>query len=104
MFRDKTIEVWESNAETTIDEYGTRSKGNPTRRKTFLGTVQPFTRELLLKKYGYDVIVTKVIYCDIDKDIKEHTILKYNDDFYKVKKIMEWSYHMEVFCDKWELQ
>ena len=60
--------------------------------------VQPYSRELLLKAYGYDIEVTKRVMCEVDTDIKEGSIITYKGIDYEVKKIPWDIGHMEVFC------
>lgn len=58
--------------------------------------MQPYSTELLIKSYGYDIPVTKRFFIDDISDIKIGTILKYGDDKHEVKKIIDWDY-FEVF-------
>lgn len=98
-FRNKKVDIYSQSDEIEVDDYGGRSRKPPSYLKSIKATVQPFTSEMLMKSYGYDVIVTKVMYCDIEPSIKEHTILKIDGVFYQVKKHMDWNTHMEVFMD-----
>ena len=54
--------------------------------------IQPYSAELLLKAYGYDIPVTKRFFIDDIKDIKIGTILKYGTENHEVKKIIAWDY------------
>jgi len=52
--------------------------------KDIMCDVQPYSRALLFKNYGYDIDVNKRIYVDyFDKDIKIGTIIKYIDKYDK---------------------
>jgi len=52
--------------------------------KDIMCDVQPYSRALLLKTYGYDIEVNYRIYVDyFDKDIKIGTIIKYIDKYDK---------------------
>lgn len=70
--------------------------------KDIMCDVQPYSRALLLKNYGYDIEVNKRIYVDyFDKDIKIGTIVKYIDKYGKelsleVKAIPWDNEYMEV--------
>lgn len=70
--------------------------------KDIMCDVQPYSRALLLKNYGYDIEVTNRIYVDyFDKDIKIGTIIKYTDGYDKevsleVKAIPWAEEYMEV--------
>lgn len=68
--------------------------------------IQPYSKELLIKQYGYDIEVNKRIFMDFDTDIKIGTILYYtnsqnNVEIYEVKAILwEDEPTMEVVCLK----
>lgn len=101
LFRDKPVEIYKSIDNTiTTNEYGTRTKVQPTYQKTIMTTIQPYSRDKLIKNYGFDILVTKVIYCDVDPLIDELVYLKYKNEWYSIKKLIEWDNHLEVFCDK----
>lgn len=99
MFRNKPVDIYKSDDIVSINDYGTRTKEKPTYRKTIMTTILPYSREKLVKSYGFDILVTKAIYCDVDSIIDESVYLKYKDDFYSIKKIIEWDNHLEVYCD-----
>lgn len=66
--------------------------------------IQPFSRRLLLKSYGYDLEVTKRIFMEVDQDVKIGTILKYTDsqnktEEYEVKAIPWDDGYYEVMCN-----
>jgi hypothetical protein len=52
--------------------------------------MQPYSQELLIKAYGYDIPVTKRFFIEDIADIKIGTILKYGSDSHEVKKIIAW--------------
>lgn len=75
--------------------------------KTFIKNInvdiQPYSTELLLKTYGYNIQVTVRIFADKDENIKVGTILKYtnklgNTEDYEVRKIIDWDNYLEVFA------
>ena len=70
----------------TQDEFGGYVAGKEISKDIWCD-FQPYSRELLLKRYGFDIEVTKLMICDIDKDIKEGSIVLFNDISYEVKKI-----------------
>ena len=65
--------------------------------------LQPYSTELLIKNYGWNIAVNKMILIDyFDKDIKIGTIIKYTNkqnvtESYEVKKFIPWGNYMEVF-------
>jgi len=66
--------------------------------------IQPYSKALLIKQYGYDIEVNKRIYVNyFDKNINIGTILKYTDKYDKeicleVKAIPWDDSYMEVMC------
>ena len=65
--------------------------------------MQSYSKELLIKQYGYDIEVNKRFFMDFDPNIKIGTILKYtnsqnNVETYEVKKIPWDKPIMEVIC------
>lgn len=84
-----------NTSEGTTDEYGGYVPGVET-TKILYTDIQPFSRELLLKKYGYDIEVTKLMLCDVDDDIKEGSIVVFKGKDYEVKKIPWDDGHYEV--------
>lgn len=58
--------------------------------------LQPYSTELLLKTYGYNVEVTNRLFCDLDLDIKIGATLKDDIQSYEVRKIIPWNTYMEV--------
>jgi len=81
-----------------IDNYGGYISGEETSKEIDVD-MQPYSRELLLRKYGYDIQVSKLMICDLDNDIKEGSIVVYKDKNYIVKKIPCDEKHMEVVLD-----
>lgn len=57
--------------------------------------IQPYSKELLLKSYGYDIQCNKRILCEADSDIDTDTIFTYKDidgntKYYQIQKIINW--------------
>jgi len=66
--------------------------------------IQPYSKALLMKTYGYDIEVDKRVYIDyFDSIVNIGTILKYTDDYGKVinlsVKVIPWERsYMEVIA------
>ncbi|MGE5627825.1 MAG: hypothetical protein ACM3X7_06875 [Solirubrobacterales bacterium] len=58
--------------------------------------MQPYSSEKAKTDYGYDIKCTKRMFCDINSSIKESAIIKYNQQFYSIQKIIEWDDYMEI--------
>jgi len=70
--------------------------------KDIMCDVQPYSRALLLKNYGYDIECTKRIFMEFDANIKIGTGLYYTNpqlvvEKYEVKTIINWDY-LELAC------
>ena len=55
--------------------------------------MQPYSQELLIKSYGYDLPVTKRFFIEDIADIKIGTVLIYGTEKHEVKKIIAWDYY-----------
>ena len=58
--------------------------------------MQPYSTELLIKAYGYDIPVTKRFFIEDVSDIKIGTILQYGSEQHEVKKIIPWDNYFDV--------
>ena len=78
MLANNLIEVW--NKAPGIKINGVYVPGVLGHVKDIDVDIQPYSKALLLKAYGYDIEVNKRCYVDyFDKDIRIGTILKYTD-------------------------
>ena len=102
MLANDLIEVWNKAPGTKVN--GVYIPGVLSFVKSIYIDIQPYSKALLLKTYGYDIEVNKRCYVDcFDKDIKVGTILKYKDKYDKdvsleVKAIPWDDEYMEVMC------
>ncbi|AZV58832.1 hypothetical protein [Clostridium sp. AWRP] len=86
------------------DSHGSWVPGGENKVKDIDCDIQPYSQELLLKKYGYDIKVNKRIFIDdFEPSIKIGTILKYlnkqnQTEAYEVKSIPWDDGYMEVMC------
>lgn len=97
MFKDQFVSIY-NKEEGSQNEYGAWVDGNYKFIKSKFVDIQPYSTELLLKDYGYNIEVTKRIFDEVDDDIKIGTILRYKDEKYEVRKIIPWNDYMEVMC------
>lgn len=99
MLKNQIVKVYSSAP--IPDGYGGTTP-NLTYIKDIQVDLQPYSSELLLKNYGYNIEVNKRIFIDsFDSNIKEGTILKYTDKYgieqsLEVKKIPWDDGYMEV--------
>lgn len=71
-----------------------------TENPIFVGIQEPATDSKLTKQYGYDIDIIKIMYCDINLNISESSLIKHKDKFYRIKEILEyenyWKCTLEV--------
>lgn len=95
-FYDKSI-VLMTLSEGHKDSNGIWIKGELTPLKTILCDVQPASRELIFKDYGFNIDCTKRIFCDVDNDLKTGGVIKYKDINYTIVKLVEWDDYYDMF-------
>ena len=102
MFTNSTVGLWNKGASTNVN--GVVVPGVLTWIKDIQCDVQPYTTQLLLLAYGYNIAVSNRIYIDyFDANIKVGSILKYVDGYGNTLnlevKIIPWNdQYMEVIC------
>jgi len=102
MLADFKVGVWNKGPSTKVD--GITIPGALALVETIDVDIQPYSKELLMKTYGYNIEVNKRIYIDyFDKDVEVGTIFKYTDKYDKeisleVKAIPWDDGYMEVMC------
>jgi hypothetical protein len=99
MFYDYKVGIYNKPPNTKVN--GIAIPGTLTWVKDIYGDLQPYSTELLLKDYGYNIEVTKRLFSDLETDIKIGTILKHSNkqnivESYEVRKIIPWDNYMEV--------
>lgn len=97
MFYNKQVEIW-NMGEGYKDSDGIYHEGGLDKTKTLMVDIQPYSTERLKKDYGYEIDVNRRIFCDLDRDIKINTVIKYKGNSMEVKKYLDWDDYMEVFC------
>lgn len=102
MLCDYMVELWNNDPSTKVN--GITIPGELGHIKDIYVDIQPYSKALLIKEYGYDIEVNKRIFIDgFDKDVKIGTIFKYTDKYGKdiileVKAIPWDDGYMEVMC------
>lgn len=79
--------------------HGSWVEGELKEAKTISCDVQPANREQIYKDYGYFIECSKRIFCDVDGDIDVGSLVKYDNQLYKVVKIIKWDDYMDVFIE-----
>ena len=90
MFNNFTVGIWNRLPGTKVN--GIYIPGVLTWVRNIECDMQPYSTELFIRQYGYNIETTKRFFIDDIADIKIGTILKYGTEQHEVKKIIEWSY------------
>ena len=90
MFNNYLVGVWNRGPSTKVN--GITIPGVLAWVKDIMCDVQPYSQELLLKTYGYNIACTKRFFIDDGSDITIGTVLMIGTTKHEVKKIIEWSY------------
>lgn len=100
MFYNYKVDIYNKSAGTKVN--GIFIPGVLAYVKTADVDIQPYSKTLFLKDYGYDIECTKRIFMDMDANIKIGTVLYYTNsqlvvEKYEVKALINWDY-IEVIC------
>jgi hypothetical protein len=94
MLCNYSVGVWNRAASTKVN--GVTIPGVPAWVRDIDVDMQPYSTELLIKTYGYDIPVTKRFFIEDISGITIGTILKYGSDSHEVKKIIPWDDYYDV--------
>lgn len=97
MFYTKEVKVY--RLEATENEWGEIVEEQYMYVKDLTVDVQPYSREKLQENYGYKLDTTKRMFCDLDDDLQEDTIIKYRGSLYKIVNIVEWDDYLDIALD-----
>ena len=102
MLKGFSVAVWNHGTGTKVN--GIYIPGTLAKIKDIDVDIQPYSKALLIKNYGYDIEVNKKIYVDhFDSDLRIGTILKYTDKYnvnisMEIKAIPWDDQYMEIMC------
>lgn len=94
MFYTKEVKLYELQA--FENEWGIVEEEKYTFINTIMVDVQPYSQEKLNRDYGYDLQVTKRMFCNIFDDITESTLVTYRDKPFHIVKIVEWDNYLDI--------
>lgn len=89
VFKDTKIEILQSPLDAPI--------------KTIDADVQPYNKNITFED-GYQIDITKRLFCDIDESIPEDSYVEFDNDKYKVMEIKKWDNYLEVSLYKLKRQ
>lgn len=99
MFDDKKIDIIQKS-DGYPDEMGTYHNGTENIVKTIFCDVQPYSKELSYREYGYNEEVTNRMFVDnVIYKFKLGDTLKLEDVNYIVKKVLDWDGFQEVLVN-----
>lgn len=98
MFYDKEIKILKDTG--YLDDNGLWVKGELSTIKTIECDVQPYSRELAYRDYSFEEDVKYRVFCDVDEDLKLGLQIKYNNEIYKIVKIVDWDDFYIVLLNK----
>ena len=88
MLCDYSVGVWNRLPSTKVN--GITIPGALVLIKTIDVDMQPYSTELFIRQYGYNIEVTKRFFIEDVSDIKIGTVLQYGTEKHEVKKIISW--------------
>ena len=73
--------------------------------------VQPSNRDKIFSIYGYYIDCQYVVYIDNDDIqsydsylIDDNTIIQYDNDYYKISKLIKWHKHTELYIKSYKVK
>ena len=102
MIADYKVDIYNKQPSTKVD--GITIPGTLSFIKSIYADIQPYSKALLIKQWGYDLDVSRRIFMDVDNDVKIGTIFHYNNkqnsiEKYEVKAIPWDTNYLEVICN-----
>lgn len=90
MYNYFTVGVWNRGPSTKVN--GITIPGVLAFVRDIMCDMQPYSTELLIKTYGYNIPVTKRFFIDDFAGIKIGTVLVFGTEKHEVKKTVPWNY------------
>ena len=88
MLADYKVGVWNRLPSTKVN--GITIPGALVLTKTIDVDMQPYSTELFIRQYGYNIECTKRFFIEDVSDIQIGTVLQYGTEKHEVKKIISW--------------
>jgi len=99
MFQNKEIEIITYIAATPTDDYGMENEGVESVVDSLYVDVQPISKDLAFKIFGYVDDVSYRIFSDVNENLNTGTIIKYDDNYYKIVKLIVWDNYYDMLVD-----
>lgn len=100
MFYNKKIDLTITR-EGTVDDMGIHRPGVKEVIRSIPADVQPYSRELAFRDYGFNEEVSYRFFCDPDpwNDLTVGGYVEYEDKPYQIKKIVPWDDYWDVLIN-----
>ncbi|MDK2800569.1 MAG: hypothetical protein PWQ70_2188 [Clostridiales bacterium] len=99
MFYNKKIEILDFQ-EGYTDDYGIYHKGQEIVLKSIQCDVQPISADLVQKIFGNYKNINYRIFADVDESLDTGVIIQYDNQKYKIKKIILWDEYVDFIVEK----
>lgn len=94
MFYTKEVKLYK--LEAIEDEWGIVGEEQYRYVKSVKVDIQPYSKDKLIKEYGYDLETTKRMFTDLDSDIDESTLVLYRGKPFRIVKVVEWDDYFDI--------
>lgn len=101
MFRDKRIEIL-NRTDGHKDKYGIWHQGQLETVDSMLVTLQPITRKIVKRDFGLDIDVEYRVICDVNTNICDGSIIRYNNKLFKIEKLLPWESHYDFIIGDYD--
>lgn len=97
-FYKKEISI-KGQGEGYLDDSGIWHNGEETVIKTIPCDIQPYTKELAYRDYGFTVDCTKRMFCDADSVLQTGTTVLNDGEPYVIVKLVDWDDYYDIMLD-----
>lgn len=97
-FYNKEIDVL-GQGEGYLDDSGIWHNGAETVIKTIPCDIQPYTKELAYKNYGFIVDCTKRVFCDVDLVLQTGMTVLYDGEPHAIVKLVDWDSYYDIMLN-----
>ncbi|MGF7184962.1 hypothetical protein GGQ84_001047 [Desulfitispora alkaliphila] len=98
MFYNKKLKLYK-RGEGYFDDRRIWHEGELEHIKTINCDVQPYSKSLLMKDYGYAVECQNRAFINPDSDFELFNRVEYQDKQFKIVKVIEWDEYWELMLD-----
>ena len=93
-FYTKKIDIY--NYGSYVDDNGITRSGYTLASSNVKCDIQPISAEKVEKVYGYDLSITKQIFLELEPEVLESSVIRFNEKDYKIEKLIEWDSYLQL--------